>query len=517
MSKFPEIPGYKFMKLLGRGGMADVYLAVQKNLNRMVAIKVLIPSIFRDSLFLKRFKREAHTLSKLVHPNIITVYDVGKTGDSYYIVMEYLQESLKERLKAYRRGKPEEALLLIKQIAGSLFYAHRMGFIHRDIKPDNIMFRKDGTPVVLDFGIASPINASTKLTKTGMSIGTPSYISPEQAKGERVDGRSDIYSLGVVLYELLTGKVPYDAENTLGVILKHIEQPIPRLPSNLKKYQPLINRLMEKDRRKRVRTEEALNGLLKPLLDVRMVSETRPGKSKMRKAIEISDQTKEMSLPLTPSTLTRSSKSIPKKADSSPKSNKKKSRGQKIRLMVKTIFFFMVLALALVIALKYIRVGSDPRILDSDSVKSMIKRNNFYDRIWNRYGRFNNQFEKKISGKRIVIVDTTTGLMWYYSGSIRPMKHERVKGWVEWFNRQKFAGFGDWRLPTLKEAASLLTSANREDSLHINNIFSRTQKNIWTSNQYGINGAWVVRFDEGYMLGCPFDLENFIRPVRSLE
>ena len=315
-----------------------MYLAVQKNLNRMVAIKILVPSIFRDSLFLKRFKREAHTLSKLVHPNIITVYDVGKTGDSYYIVMEYLQESLKERIKAYRRGKPEETLLLIKQIAGALFYAHRMGFIHRDIKPDNIMFRKDGTPVVLDFGIASSINASTKLTKTGMSIGTPSYISPEQAKGERVDGRSDIYSLGVVLYELLTGKVPYDAENTLGVILKHIEEPIPRLPSNLKKYQHLINRLMEKDRRRRVRTEEALDELLKSLLDVRMVSETRPRKSKMRKAVKISNQTKEMSHPLIPSTLTQPSKSIPKKADSSPKPKKTKPKKRKMRLMVKTLF-----------------------------------------------------------------------------------------------------------------------------------------------------------------------------------
>lgn len=517
MPKFPEIPGYKFMKILGRGGMADVYLAVQKKLNRMVAVKVLIPSVFRDSLFLKRFKREAQTLSKLVHPNIITVYDVGKTGDSYYIVMEYLQESLKERIKSYRRRKPDEALLLIRQIAGALFYAHRMGFIHRDIKPDNIMFRKDGTPVVLDFGIARPINASTKLTKTGMSIGTPSYISPEQAKGERVDGRSDIYSLGVVLFEMLTGKVPYNAENTLGVILKHIEDPIPRLPSNLKKYQQLINRLMEKDRRKRIRSEESLDRMLRSLLKSGMVPETSPKKSRKQKPVELSTLTKEMSRPEIPSAPDKSKKTYSLKFESVPKPKKKKTGAKKTRRLASTVLIMMILALISILAIKYIHSGSDSMKMDSDQVKAMIKRNNFFDQIWNKYGHFNNSFDKKIVRRRLVIVDEATGLMWYFSGSKRPMKHERVKGWMEWFNKQQFAGFGDWRLPTLKEAATLLTKPSQNGSLHIDDLFSRTQKYIWTSNLYGRYGAWVVRFDEGYMLGCPFDLENFIRPVRSLK
>lgn len=155
--------------------------------------------------------------------------------------------------------------------------------------------------------------------------------------------------------------------------------------------------------------------------------------------------------------------------------------------------------------------------MDSDQVKTMIMRNNFFDRIWNKYGHFNNSFEKKIVRRRLVIVDEATGLMWYFSGSKRPMKHERVQGWMEWFNKQQFAGYGDWRLPTLKEAATLLSAPSQNDSLHIHDLFSRTQKYIWTSNLYGRNGAWVVRFDEGYMLGCPFDLENFIRPVRLLK
>ena len=504
------------MKVLGRGGMADVYLAVQKKLNRMVAVKVLIPSVFRDSLFLKRFKREAQTLSKLVHPNIITVYDVGKTGDSYYIVMEYLQESLKERIKSNRRSKPDEALLLIRQIAGALFYAHRMGFIHRDIKPDNIMFRKDGTPVVLDFGIARPIGASTKLTKTGMSVGTPSYISPEQAKGERVDGRSDIYSLGVVLYEMLTGRVPYNAENTLGVILKHIEDPIPRLPSGLKKYQQLINRLMEKDRRKRIRSEDVLDKMLRSLLDSGKTPASTPKKSRKRKPAEISSLTKEISRP------DLSSGPGTSRKDSSPKPGpaarpKKKKPGKRKRTTATVVFVAMILALVAVLAIKTNRGGSGSLKLDSDQVKTMIKRHNYFDRIWNKYGHFNNLFEKKIVGSRLVIVDAATGLMWYFSGSKRPMKHERISGWMEWFNKRQFAGYGDWRLPTLEEAATLLTGSGQHDSLHIDSLFSRTQKHIWTSNLYGRNGAWVVRFDEGYMLGCPFDLENFIRPVRSLK
>ncbi|UCH97788.1 MAG: serine/threonine protein kinase, partial [Candidatus Aminicenantes bacterium] len=208
MTKLPQIPGYRMIKKLGQGGMADVYLGVQEKLQRHVAVKVMIPSLFRDELFSKRFIKEAQTAAQLNHPNIITIHDVGEAEDSYFIVMEYLGESLSNRLRQTGCLPPKKALKIVKMIASALDYAHKKGFIHRDIKPDNIMFRSDGTVVLVDFGIARAIDSSTHLTRTGMSIGTPHYMSPEQCKGEKIDGRSDIYSLGVQLYEILTGDVP---------------------------------------------------------------------------------------------------------------------------------------------------------------------------------------------------------------------------------------------------------------------------------------------------------------------
>ncbi len=255
MSKLPEIPGYRIIKKLGQGGMADVYLGMQENLEREVAIKILVPALFRDERFAVRFIKEAQTAARLAHPNIITIHDVGRVGDTYYIVMEHLLESLNSRMKKLGGAlDPKEALKIVKMTAAALDYAHEKGFIHRDIKPDNIMFRQDGTVVLVDFGIARAIDSTTQLTRTGMSIGTPHYMSPEQCRGEKIDGRSDIYSLGVQLYELLTGTVPYTAENTAGIILKHIQDPIPRLPVHLAEYQLLIEKMMAKERDTRIQT-----------------------------------------------------------------------------------------------------------------------------------------------------------------------------------------------------------------------------------------------------------------------
>jgi len=251
MIKLPQIPGYRLIRKLGHGGMADVYLGVQENLQREVAIKVLVSSLFRDEQFSLRFIKEAQTAARLSHPNIITIHDIGQIGDTYFIVMEYLHESLNDRIKKVGIVPPREALDIVKMIASALDYAHNNGFIHRDIKPDNIMFRSDGTAVLVDFGIARAIDSTTHLTRTGMSIGTPYYMSPEQCRGEKIDGRSDIYSLGVQLFELLTGKLPYKAENSAGIILKHIQDPVPRLPLELCRYQPLLDKMMAKDKEMR--------------------------------------------------------------------------------------------------------------------------------------------------------------------------------------------------------------------------------------------------------------------------
>ena len=254
MKELPEIPGYRIEKVLGQGGMATVYLAVQENLGREVAIKVLTPEMFKDEQYRSRFLNEAHTASRLSHPNIVTIHDVGQKGNHSYIVMERLHESLVERVKFKSDSSlhPIEAFKIIRQVAGALYYAHEQGIIHRDIKPDNILFRKDGTPVLVDFGIARALDSQAQLTSTGMIIGTPHYMSPEQCRSEQIDGQSDIYSLGIVLYEILTGDVPYRADSAAGVLLKHVQSPVPQLPSELRKYQSLITRMMAKEKRERV-------------------------------------------------------------------------------------------------------------------------------------------------------------------------------------------------------------------------------------------------------------------------
>jgi serine/threonine protein kinase len=262
--EFPEIPGYRIEKKLGSGGMADVYLGVQEALDRKVAIKILNPEMVLNPMLLQRFLNEAHTASRLEHPNIVTIHNVEQIGNTCCIIMEYLQESLVDRIKLSPNGRlePGEAFRILKQVTNALRYAHNEGFIHRDIKPDNIIFRKDNTPVLVDFGIARPMDADTHLTASGMIIGTPHYMSPEQCKGEKIDAQTDIYSLGIVLYEMLTGCIPYKADSAAGILVKHIQSPVPQLGGRLVKYQPLLDKMMAKEKSQRVRTgEELLNSL----------------------------------------------------------------------------------------------------------------------------------------------------------------------------------------------------------------------------------------------------------------
>ncbi len=316
MAEFPVIPGYKIKKKIGQGGMADVYLGVQENLSRIVAIKVLSLDMARSPRTGKRFIKEARTLSRLTHPNIVTIHDVGQAARLYFIVMEYLQDSLKERIGKKRKIPPEESFHIVLQVADALFHAHAKGYIHRDIKPDNIMFRQDGTPVVLDFGIAKSLNSGTKLTRTGMSVGTPQYMSPEQCNAETLDGRSDIYSLGVVLYEMLTGKPPYTGNDTMSVVMKHLKAPVPVLPAALREYQPAIDKMMAKEKKKRLRSKNQLNEIFKQFLNLKTMPRTKtadagggkkknvkkPVKKKAVSKTPVTEVTRRVRTPRTPGT-----------------------------------------------------------------------------------------------------------------------------------------------------------------------------------------------------------------------
>jgi serine/threonine protein kinase len=222
---------YDLEKELGRGGMAIVFKARDKQLEREVAIKVLPFSLSFDAEFVERFQREARTAGKLEHPNIIPIYRVGRAGRVIYFVMKFIRgKSLSDVIQT--RGAlpiPEIRRLLIECVR-ALGYAHKHGIVHRDIKPDNIMFDELGQAIVTDFGIAKA-QSGAKLTGTGMSIGTPHYMSPEQARAQNLDGRSDLYSLGVVAYQCLTGRVPFDGEDSFSIGYKHImeELPVPEL------------------------------------------------------------------------------------------------------------------------------------------------------------------------------------------------------------------------------------------------------------------------------------------------
>ena len=261
-----QIPGYTLIKKINSGGMATVYLATQHSVGRTVALKIMKPSLDQDPQFHQRFQREATIIGQLSHPNIIPIYDIGRHEKFNYISMEFLSKgSLDEKIK--RGITTNVALKITLAIAAALEHAHSKGYVHRDIKPENILFREDESPVLTDFGIARTIKSKVNMTQVGAVIGTPYYMSPEQAKGEASDGRSDLYSLGVVLYEMLTGNRPFQADSSLALGIKHIHEQAPKLPLRLFTLQPIMNKLLAKNPEQRFQTARELIDRLNPIVN----------------------------------------------------------------------------------------------------------------------------------------------------------------------------------------------------------------------------------------------------------
>jgi len=257
-----SLGGYRILRKLGQGGMAVVYKAHEESLNRVVALKVIAQHLSEDEQFVTRFQREAQAAAQLNHPNIVQIYAIGEDDGVHYFSMEYVKgRSLAEIIEEEGFLTAGRALPIMMQAAEALAVAHDAGIVHRDIKPANIMVDEGGRAKVADFGIAQ-MATSTRMTQAGMLVGTPEFISPEQCRGEKLDGRSDIYSLGVTLYQLLSGRTPFEADTPAALVFQIVEGPIPGVgelnPTVPPSVQAVVAKMMHTDRDRRFRSAEDL-------------------------------------------------------------------------------------------------------------------------------------------------------------------------------------------------------------------------------------------------------------------
>ncbi|MCP5102539.1 MAG: serine/threonine protein kinase, partial [bacterium] len=273
MEPFPDIPGYTIEKRLGKGRLTNVYQAEKTDTGQMVVIKVLLPELIEaeNDKFAKRFLYEARNASKLDHLNIGKILDVAESGGHYYFTRPYYPQSLRERIVNKNLSVDMEEtgfhdlLDILRQLFDALDYAQQEEAVHRDIRPENIHFTEDGTPLFTDFYMSELVKASESLKEKGITVSTPQYTSPEQVLRKTVDTGSDIYSLGVTIYEMLTNNVPYDGDVALAIENQHIMEPIPRLPGALSLFQPLIERMMAKAKEDRAQSGAELILLLEEL------------------------------------------------------------------------------------------------------------------------------------------------------------------------------------------------------------------------------------------------------------
>jgi len=260
---FPKIRGYRFIQGIAVSPHAEVHLAYSEELNHNVAVKVVrlgkpVEEGLSDA---DRFERERELLMRIRHPGVVDIYDWGSGPDFRYIVTEYFPAGSLE-LRMRNLLSTSDSIDIFVQIAGALRIVHTTGLCHRDMKPANVMLREDGQVVLIDFGLAKSMDETAPLTTAGEIRGSPYYVSPEQALGNAVDQRSDLYSLGVILYEMLTGERPFKGSTVVSILAAHQEDPIPRLPDALARFQPLVDGLLAKDPAQRFGSADAALGML---------------------------------------------------------------------------------------------------------------------------------------------------------------------------------------------------------------------------------------------------------------
>lgn len=291
---------YELIEKIGAGGMAIVYKARCHLLNRYVAVKILRPELVEDEEFVHRFKRESQAAASLSHHNIVNVYDVGQEGDIYYIVMEYVcGKTLKEFVREKGRLESKEAIKIALQIGAALEHAHKNGIVHRDIKPQNILIGDDYTVKVADFGIARAVTSKTVTLAGSNVIGSVHYFSPEQARGGHIDAKSDLYSLGIVLYEMVTGTLPFEGDTAVSIAIKHIQEkvkpPGELNPKTYKSLQAIIQKSIEKQPEARYQSAEEMNrdlrmSLEEPNGDFVVINYSSDAPTQILKPIDIKSQ-----------------------------------------------------------------------------------------------------------------------------------------------------------------------------------------------------------------------------------
>jgi len=256
-----KIPNFKLIKEIGQGGMAKVYLGEQLQPKRKVAIKIVSPSN-TDPKILEDLKQEGDTVAQFNHPNIVTVYACGVADNNYYLAMEILPGGdLKQKISEQTLDDIE-VLHIMKEMSSALAHSHNHKTLHRDIKPENIMFNAEGKSVLLDFGIAKAEGKTSEFTRIGAVVGTPHYMSPERALGKEIDERSDLYALGVVMYEMLIGKKLFEGEDTFAVSYAHVHEPPPALPDEKSALQPILDKLLAKSPDDRYQSAEQLSMII---------------------------------------------------------------------------------------------------------------------------------------------------------------------------------------------------------------------------------------------------------------
>jgi len=261
---FPQIPGYRISRVIGDGGMSTVYLGTQLSLAREVAIKIMRAEVLTDEASRRRFENEARTIARLEHPHIVSIYEVGRTSEGQpWYSMPYLGRGhLGQRDLTHDHARIAQVL---EALLSALAFAHARGVIHRDVKAENVLFDETGRPLLADFGIALRRGHGVRVTSSGLAIGSTAYMAPEQARGQQVDPRSDLYSVGVLAWEMLTGQLPYQADDAIAMALAHVHSPLPRLPPRLRHWQRFVHRALAKQPHKRFHNAEHMLAVLRTI------------------------------------------------------------------------------------------------------------------------------------------------------------------------------------------------------------------------------------------------------------